>query len=77
MVKTSEVPIVSIEKLYVCSVQTLGIQPNDVTVYSHSGLKSLRSSYMITEFIKEDSPFSLSRAITRTMIVLCYNPLSL
>ena len=30
---------------------------------------------LITEFIKEDSPFCLTRAITRTMIGPCYTPL--
>jgi len=29
---------------------------------------------LITEFIKEDSPFCLTRAITRTMIGPCYTP---
>ena len=32
---------------------------------------------LITEVIQEDSPFCLTRAITRTMIGLCYTPLSL
>jgi len=32
---------------------------------------------LITEFIKEDSPFCLTHAITRTMIGPCYTPLSL
>ena len=32
---------------------------------------------LITEFIKEDSPLCLPRAITRTMIGLCYTLLSL
>jgi len=30
-----------------------------------------RGWLLITEFIKEDSPFCLTRAITRTMIGLC------
>ena len=30
-----------------------------------------------TEFVKEDSPFCLTRAITRTMIDPCYTPLSI
>jgi len=32
---------------------------------------------LITEFLKEDSPFCLTRAITRTMTGPCYTPLSL
>ena len=32
---------------------------------------------LITEFIEEDSPVCLTRAITRTMIGPCYTPLSL
>ena len=32
---------------------------------------------LITEFIEEDSPFCLIRAITRAMIDLCYTLLSL
>ena len=47
-------------------------------VYPH-GLRggSRRQMLLITEFIKEDSPFCLTRAITRTMVGPCYTPLSL
>ena len=31
----------------------------------------------MTKFIKEDSPFCLTRAITRIMLGLCHTPLSL
>jgi len=40
-------------------------------------LEAARRLLLITKFIKEDSPFCLTRAITRTMIGLCYTPLSL
>ena len=44
---------------------------------SRSNSTGLGYWLLITEFIKEGSPFCLTRAITRTMIGLCYTPLSL
>ena len=36
-----------------------------------------REDLLIAEFMKEDLPFCLDRALTRTIDSFCYNPLSL